>query len=96
MERKPYYSAREAGAVMPNEATNQQAMAEREKLAAHDQCEGNTVGMASVGYDDPLQSVHRRLMMRQHETTNLERAAVILHQHPEFADFLWLLRSGLV
>lgn len=66
------------------------------KLAAEEQCGTKLAGVASVDYSDPLESVHRRLMQREHEAVNLHKAAEILHKHPEFADFIWLLRSGLV
>jgi hypothetical protein len=79
-----FYSARAAGCTDPTEDEV------GNKLAA-DQCN------AKVGHeDDPLQSLRRRAMMRIHEHVNLEKAVDILERHPEFAEFLWLLRSGLV
>lgn len=65
-----------------------------QKMAA-DQSINTCLG-AAVGYADPSQSVRRRLMQTEHEAQNLLKATLILEQHPEFNDFLWLLRSGLV
>jgi len=58
---------------------------------------GSGTQMAGDCEDQPL---FGQLKMRQSIATNerqqLNRAVDILKTHPEFEDFLWLLRSGLV
>lgn len=47
--------------------------------------------------EEPLSArMARRLMAKQHDAVAEERALGILLRHPEFEEFLWLLRSGLV
>lgn len=55
---------------------------------AHDRCKS-----AAIPISEELR--HRRRRNFQ-DTERLNRALEILTAHPEFEDFLWLIRSGLV
>lgn len=78
-----------------------------EKIRAASQYE-NTIGATQVnqaigyGVDEcakqerALNSLHRRRLNAERENRNLDRVIDILTRHPEFEEFLEVLRSGLI
>ena len=73
----------------------EQQKQKQQQAAQYGDCEttGQTAGVLERTLRERLQFE----VNRGHESMNNSRKALrILEQHPEFEDFLWLLRSGIL
>jgi hypothetical protein len=79
--------------------------AELKRQAAAQQVCGQAVGMnqanccdtkAVIGEEMPIHGLYRLRANAEHNHAKLSRVIDILERHPEFQEFLEVLRSGLV